>query len=198
FSYRIELPYDVPSGGNPLTVGIASHRVPADYRYFTVPKLGSRAYLTARISEWGRYNLLPGDANLFLENTYVGRSTINPQSVSDTLSFSLGRDQSIVVDREKLEEFEERNFFGNRVTQSFAWEISIRNTKEQPVRIEVNDQVPVSQHEDIEVSLTEDSGAEYNRQTGMLRWVLQMSPGQTRTLRFEYEVEYPRGRRISF
>lgn len=198
FSYRIDLPYSVTSGGNPLTVEIDRHDVPADYRYYTVPKLGNRAYLTARISEWDQYNLLPGDANLFLENTYVGKSAINPRSVGDTLSFSLGRDESIVIEREKLREFEEKNFFGNRVTESFAWQITVRNSKDQPARVEVRDQIPVSQHEDIEVNLTEDGGAEHNRQNGTLSWVLQLPPGEARTLSFEYEVEYPRGRQITF
>jgi len=198
FSYRIDLPYSVPSGGNPLTVQIAAHDLSADYRYYTVPKLGNRAYLTARVSDWDRYNLLPGDANLFLENTYVGKSTINPQSVGDTLSFSLGRDESIVVERTKLREFEEKNFFGNRVRETFAWEISLRNTKNQAIRISVEDQVPVSQHEDIEVSVNERSGAVFNRQNGKLTWQLNLDPGETRNLRFEYELEYPRGRTVAY
>lgn len=198
FSYQINLPYDVPSGGKRLTVEINNNDLAADYRYMTVPKLRNQAYLTAQVGEWSQYHLLPGEANLFFENTYVGKSQINPNSVGDTLAFPLGRDESIVTERKKLEEFEERNFFGNRVTESFAWEISVRNTKDMPVKINVEDQIPVSQNEDIEVSLNESSGADYNQQTGMLSWELQLPPGETKTLRFDYEVEYPKGRQVNF
>ncbi len=196
FSYRIDLPYDVPSGGKPLTVAVKNNDIPAQYRYYTVPKRRSEAYLTARMSEWDQYNLLPGEANLFFDNTYVGKSSIDPRSVGDTLSFSLGSDESVVVEREKLREFKEKNFFGNKVRESFAREISVRNSKDQPIEIEVLDQVPVSEHEDIKVSLKESSGAQYNRQTGMLTWKLQLGAGAAETLRFVYEVEYPEGKKI--
>lgn len=194
FSYKIELPYNIPSAGKPLTVEMKRHEVPAGYRYYTSPKLRSAAYLTANISEWGEYNLLPGEANLFFENTYVGKSNINPRVVADTLTFSLGRDESVVIERAKLREFEEKNFFGSRVRESFVWEISIRNSKNQPVVIEVEDQVPVSQHEDIRVEVNERSGADYDRSNGRLLWKLEIGPNQSRKIRFEYEVEYPRGK----
>lgn len=196
FSYRIDIPYDVPSGGKPLTVAVKNNDIPAEYRYYTVPKRRSEAYLTARISEWDQYNILPGEANLFFGETYVGKSSIDPRSVGDTLSFSLGSDESVVVEREKLREFKEKNFFGNKVRESFAREISVRNSKDQPISIEVLDQVPVSENEDINVSLQESSGAHYNRQTGMLTWQLQLGAGETRELRFVYEVEYPEGKPI--
>ena len=198
FSYRIDLPYDVPSGGKPLTVEINREEVPAEYRYYTVPKRSGKAYLTAKISDWDQYDLLPGMANLFFEDTFVGQSRVDPRSVGDTLSFSLGRDESVVTERVKLKEFEEKNFFGNKVRQSFAWEISVRNSKGRAIRIDVKDQIPVSRHEDIEVSLEESSGASYDRQTGMLEWGLRVEAGETEKVRFEYEVEYPRGREVRF
>lgn len=197
FSYRIKSPYDVPSGGKPLAVEINRAEIPANYQYFAVPKKRNAAFLTARISDWGQYNLLPGQANLFFENTYVGKSSINPRAVGDTLSFSLGKDESIVVEREKLREFEEKNFFGGKVRETFAWEISVRNSKDKSIRIEVTDQLPVSQHEDISVSLEKASGADYNDETGKLTWQLQLDSGETERLRFEFEVEYPRGKEVN-
>jgi uncharacterized protein (TIGR02231 family) len=198
FSYRIDLPYDVSSGGKPLAVEINREELPAAYRYYTVPKRRNAAYLTAQITNWDQYNLLPGDANLFFENTYVGRSSIDPRSVGDTLSVSLGQDQSIVTDRTKLKEFEEKNFFGNKVRESRAWEISVRNTKDRPIYIEVMDQIPVSQNEDIKVSLKRASGANVDSQTGMLTWQFQLGAGEVRNLQFEFEVEYPRGKQVNF
>jgi len=198
FSYNIDVPYSVPSGGNPLTVDIQRHEMDAVYRYFASPKLQQRAYLTARIPNWQEYNLLPGETNLFFENTYVGKTSINPQVTGDTLAFSLGKDPSVVVDRTKLREFEEKNFFGSKIRESFAWQIEVRNTKKQPVQIEIEDQVPVSQNEDIEVDLIEGSGADFNRETGRLAWNTTIAPGETYTVRFEYRIEYPRGKQVRY
>jgi len=198
FSYQVEVPYNVPSGGKGVAVEIKNSDIPAQYRYYTVPKRREQAYLTARVTDWNQYNLLPGEANLFFADTYVGRSSINPRAMGDTLSFSMGRDESVVVDREALREFEETNFFGNKVRKTFARKISVRNSKSKPVDIEVLDQVPVSQHEDIKVSLKEGTGARHNRQTGILTWQLQIKPGDTKELRLVYEVEYPKGKDIDY
>ncbi|MDX1671293.1 MAG: mucoidy inhibitor MuiA family protein [Balneolaceae bacterium] len=196
FSYQINTPYKVQSGGKHLTVEIKRHQVPASYRYYAVPKMQHKAYLTARVSDWHDLNLLPGNSNLFFEKTYVGKSNINPQVIGDTLTFSLGSDKSVVIERNKLKEFREKNFFGNKIQETFAWEIAVRNSKDKAVEIQLEDQIPVSTDENISVSLNSRSGARYDRTTGKLYWTLTVEPGETRKVSFEYLVEYPRGRTV--
>lgn len=198
FSYHLEIPYSVESNGREVTADIRNHQIEAGFRYLAAPKLRKKAYLTARIADWDQYNLIPGPASLFFEDTYVGRTPLNPRVTGDTLAVSLGEDKGVVVERDKRREFEEKNFFRNRVRETFSWEITLRNTKDQPVDIEVNDQVPVSTNEDISVSLEERSGAEYNRDTGLLTWDLTLEPNETRNLIFTFELEYPRGKTIQY
>ena len=65
------------------------------------------------------------------------------------MNISLGRDQGIVIKREKRKDFTSDQFIGGNRIETRSWEISLRNTKKLPVHIVVNDQVPISQNKDI-------------------------------------------------
>ena len=60
--------------------------VPANYKHYAVPKMDKDPYLLAEIADWEKLNLLPSDANIIVEGTYVGKSFIDPNSTTDTLT----------------------------------------------------------------------------------------------------------------
>lgn len=186
----------IESGNERSRLTLEEYSVPADFTYFSVPKIQEGAILLANIPEWEETFLLPGSAMLHLEGTFVGETYLNPQTVSDTLEVSFGRDSGIVVTREKAGELSERSFFRNRVTQTIAHEISIRNTKGYPVEIELMDQIPVSVREEIEVTATELSGGELSEETGFVNWLLTVEPSEMITIELVYEVRHPSGQNI--
>src|SRR5690606_6033198 len=110
--FNISLPYTVASTPKPTVVDIASHQVPATYQYATTPKLDRDAFLLARVTGWEAFSLLPGEANVFFEGTFVGKTYVDPNNVEDTLNVSLGRDKRIVVEREKVKDFTSRRTIG--------------------------------------------------------------------------------------
>ena len=65
----------------------------ANYQYSVAPKLDLDAFLIAKATGWEDFSLLPGEANIFFEGTFVGKTFIDPNSIKDTLSISLGRDK---------------------------------------------------------------------------------------------------------
>lgn len=195
--FEIGLPYTVKSASQPVTVDIQKYEVPATYRYATVPKLENSAFLLARITGWNQYNLLPGEAQVFFEGTYVGKTYIEPREVNDTLAVSLGRDLRVVVKREQKKDFTSRKVVGSNIREMMAWEISLRNTRNEPVTITVEDQVPVSRNNQIEVTLMDAGGARYNKDSGKLIWDVTLQPNESRKLNYSYEVKYPKGKQIN-
>jgi uncharacterized protein (TIGR02231 family) len=171
--------------------------VNATYDYSTAPKLDQDAFLIARATGWEEFSLLPGEANIFFEGTFVGKSFIDPNSIKDTLSISLGRDKRIVVKREKIKDFTTRRAIGSSTREAFAWEISVRNTKSEAARILVEDQVPISKNSQIEVTVLDVGGAKHNKDTGKLVWDLNLQPNETRKVIFKYEVKYPKDRQLT-
>jgi uncharacterized protein (TIGR02231 family) len=169
----------------------------ADYIYSVAPKLDRDAFLIARATGWEEFSLLPGEANIFFEGTFVGKSHIDPNNIKDTLSLSLGRDKRIVVKREKLKDFSSKKLIGTNQRAAYAYEISIRNTKTEPVRIIVEDQIPVSQNSQIEVAVADTGLAKYNANTGKLTWEMNLQPTETKKVVYKFDVKYPKDKTIA-
>lgn len=195
--FDIALPYTVASSARPVVVDIRNYDMKADYIYSVAPKLDADAFLMARATGWEEFNLLPGEANIFFEGTFVGKSFIDPNSIQDTLAVSLGRDKRIVVKREKLKDLTSKSFLGSSRKESYSWEISVRNTKTDAVKIIVEDQVPVSQNTQIEVTTVDLGGAKYNKDTGKLTWEVELKPNETRKLVYKFDVKYPKDKQVS-
>lgn len=195
--FVISIPYTVSSSNKPTLVEIGNHEVTASYQYAVTPKLDGDAFLMARASGWEDLKLLPGSANVFFEGTFVGKTLIDPGSIKDTLSLSLGRDKRIVVKREKVKDFTSRKAIGANIREMYAYEISVRNARQEPIKIVVEDQVPVSRNSLIEVSVTDTGGASWNKETGKLSWTWTIQPTDTKKTTFKYEVKYPKDKQVS-
>lgn len=193
-SFVIDVPYDVYSNGQAQAIQLQSYTLNTAYSYTTVPKYSSSAYLIGKVTDWNELNLLPGNANLIVENNYAGTSYIDPHSTNDTLTLSLGKDERIVTKRERINEEGSRSFLGSTQAREYTYEISVRNSRQQAVDIEVKDQYPLSNEQDIEITLNETSGAINNQEEGELTWNVNLKPGETKKLRFSYTVKYPKGK----
>jgi uncharacterized protein (TIGR02231 family) len=195
--FDIALPYTVNSASKPTMVDIRNHELKADYIYSVAPKMDRDAFLMARATGWEEFSLLPGEANIFFEGTFVGKSFIDPNNIKDTLAISLGRDKRIVVKREKLKDFSSRKLIGTNQRASYAFEISVRDTKTEPVKIIIEDQIPVTQNSKIEVTTLDTGLAKYNKDTGKLTWEINLQPSETKKMVFKYEIKYPKEETIA-
>ncbi len=196
FTFDVSVPYSIPPDGKIQTIEIQRASSPAEYRYVTIPKLSSMAYLTGNITDWAKQGLIGGEATLYFDNAYVGKSFIDVNQLKDTLMVSLGVDNSILVKREKRKDYTSKRTLGANKTETYSFTITIRNNKLNPIRIAVNDQIPVSSNSGIEVEALELSAGRLNRQTGEIRWDLEIKPQETRELVFTYSVRYPKDKTI--
>ena len=190
--FNISIPYTIPSTNKTVNVKIQKVELPADYRYYCIPKLSLDAFLQARITGWEELNLLAGSVNVFFDGTYVGKSYINPQSLSDTLDISLGKDQSIIVKRTKIKDKTGKLILSSSKKMNVGWEISIRNNKSEKIQITFMDQLPISRVEDIEVTLNTKDGVKYNKDNGFLQWDEEIDSKKSITKKFDYTVKYPK------
>jgi uncharacterized protein (TIGR02231 family) len=193
-NFDLDLLQNVPSDGQPHVVTIKETTIPADYEYHIVPKLEKDAFLLAKITEYGKYNLMRGTANIFFEDVYLGQSTLDPAVITDTLLLSLGRDKQIGIKRERLTN--ESKKMGNNIREELTFEISIRNNKNVSIPITVLDQIPLSNNEKLEVELTESSSARYYKPYGSLRWQQELAANKTVKFRYTYQVKYPKDHSI--
>jgi uncharacterized protein (TIGR02231 family) len=195
--FEISLPYTVNSASKPTVVDIRNYEMKSSYEYAVAPKLDVEAFLLAKGTGWEEFNLLPGEANIFFEGTFVGKTFIDPNNIKDTLSVSLGRDKRIVVKREKLKDFTSKKLIGANQRETYAWEISVRNTKTEAVKVVVEDQLPISQNSQIEITATDLGGAKQDVNTGKLTWMLNLQPNETKKMTYKFEVKYPKDKQVN-
>ena len=194
--YTLEELFSVKSDGEMRTTDMVEYELDALYEYYCVPKLDADAFLVAKILHWDEHNFLEGEANLFFEGKFIGKSILDTRSTSDTLSLSLGRDGNVLVTREKKKDFTSRHVVGSNQKSMVAYEISIRNKKSQPLTIVVEDQIPLTNDKDISVDKVEDSDADYDTQTGLLKWRKEIAPGKTEMINLKYAVRFPKHSRM--
>jgi uncharacterized protein (TIGR02231 family) len=184
----------VPTNGKQQVATLKEVSVEGIFKFYAVPKLDKEAYLLTEISDWEKLNLLAGEANIIFEGTYVGKSFIDPASTNDTLNLTLGKDKRVVVKREKMVDFSSVKFMGSNKLQTITYELTVKNNKKDAISFILKDQYPISTNKEIEVELLESSGAEINKEIGVLTWKLQLAPGESKKVRISYSVKYPKGK----
>lgn len=195
--FEIKTPYSVSSDNKNITVEVERYNLPAYYEYYCVPKVDKDAFLLANIVDWEKYNLLEGEANIFFENTFIGKTILDVRYSSDTLSLSLGRDKNVQVSREKVKESFKKQFFGNKKEETRSWKIAVKNNKKQPINFVLLDQIPVSTMEEIEVIPENLSGGALSKDKGEVKWRFIMKPATMNELELKYKIKYPKERTLS-
>lgn len=193
-TYDIDLPYDIPTNGKEQIATLKETSISSIYKFYAVPKLDKDAYLLTEINDWEKLNLLPGEANIIFEGTYVGKTFIDPASTNDTLNLTLGKDKRVIIKREKLTDYSSVKFLGSNKLQTITYELTVKNNKKEPIFMILKDQYPISTNKEMEVELEESSNAEVNKEIGVLTWKLQLAPGESKKLRMSYSVKYPKGK----
>ncbi|ESU29030.1 hypothetical protein FLJC2902T_10650 [Flavobacterium limnosediminis JC2902] len=195
-SFDIDIPYDIVSNGKKHSVALKEIKLPASYKYYAAPKLDKEAFLLSEITDYGKYNLLKGEANIIFEGIYVGKTWVNPGQTSDTLNLSMGRDKKVSIKREKVADKSGTKFLSSKKEQTFTYDIIIRNNKKETASIKVEDQIPLSTDKEIEIEVKDKDGAKMNSETGLLIWEISLKPNETKKIRLSYLVKYPKDKTI--
>jgi uncharacterized protein (TIGR02231 family) len=187
----------VATGNNRQTFRISTHEIPAQYRHYAAPKVSRDVYLLARVYDWGKLNLIAGKARIFYDNTYVGETYINPKQTTDTLDLSLGIDPGIAIERTRIKDYSEVKTLNNHKRETLALQIKVRNSRSKEISLLLEDQVPISSNNEIEVELKETTGGIFDEQTGKLSWQFNIKPEETVVKKLTYSVKYPKDRIIN-
>jgi hypothetical protein len=195
--FDIAIPYDIPSNGKEQGVELKEYKVPCTYRYYAAPVADKATYMLGQLQGWEKLNLLPGEASIMVEGTYIGRSFIDPGSTQDTLNLTLGQDKRIVIKREKVADFSSVKFLGSNKKEVFTYQLTVRNNKKEKAELLLKDQYPISTDKDIEVELLDSGGATVNNDNGVLTWKLELAAGESRTYRISYSIKYPKDKTVN-
>lgn len=172
--------------------------VEANFKYHTVPKLNNQVFLMAFVKNWQNLNLISGEANIYFEDNYIGKTNITSNYVKDEFPISLGVDERIVVKRIKLEDKTAQKSFNSNKWETESYEISIRNNTKENIELEVLDQIPLSENQKITVKTLNIGDGSYDDKTGSILWNRKINSGAAEKINFSYEVKYPKEMQIQY
>ncbi len=195
--YKINLKYNIRSNNERHIVGIAKKSLKSNYSLALVPKLDNNAFLIANCTKWEDLNLIPAKARIYYDGTYVGQSYIDPTAMEDTLKLAMGRDNSVTAIRKTLKKKEKERIIGDSKEKEVHYEITIRNSHGYSIEIKIEDQIPVSNNEDIKVEPFGIDKGKLNENTGIIVWEEKLKAGSTKKINFGYKVKFDKNKQVT-
>jgi uncharacterized protein (TIGR02231 family) len=196
YEFDIKQPLTLSSDGKTTTTEIARYQLPASYQHLGIPRADTDAFLMADATDWQQHSLLEGEANVYFENSFIGKTILDPTVANDTLHFSLGRDNGIRIQRTKVSARSSRRLLASTQEQNMTWRITVKNSRQEAVSLTLQDQIPVSENSNITVTTEELSGGQLDKSTGIVVWQLQLQPNEQREFIVQYRVKYPKSRNL--
>lgn len=182
---------NIPNDGNPQKVTIFNENYPSHPEYIVLPRLVSFAYLQAVVTNpLTGATLLPGKANIFRDNTFVGTTQLENIAPGQEFKLNLGIDEGLKIERELVERQVDKKLIGNQRRTSYAYRLMITNLRQVSASLTLKEQLPVSRNEQIKVRLTLTNPKVQLGEMGLLEWVIELPPQGKQELYYQFVVEH--------
>ncbi|MEG4806972.1 mucoidy inhibitor MuiA family protein [Microcoleus sp. F8-D3] len=191
-SFQVGGSTKIPSDGTPHKVTIFSENYPFKPEYIAVPRLVSFAYLQAVVvNPLTGATLLPGKANIFRDNTFVGIVKLDNVSPGEEFKLNLGIDEGLKIERELVERQVDKKLIGQQRRTSYAYRLNVTNLHQVQIHLTLKEQLPVSRNEQIKVRSTLTNPKIVAGEMGLLEWVMSLPPQAKQELYYQFVVEHP-------
>lgn len=197
-SFAIAKKYNFKAGLMPFMVDITTYDLTPEYLYRCAPKKEEQVYSIARIKEWEKLNLIDGEASIYNNGAFLGKTYIKPSDIEDYLELPMGVMENIFVKHKLLSELSSKKFLAGGTVSTFDYEIKIKNISAEKVTVEVIDQVPVSETSSVKADVLEmTEGGDKDALTGKIIWKVELNTATEKIVALKYSISYPRGYRRS-
>lgn len=197
--YEVEMNYSIKSGEKAKIIPLEEKKANSFYKYNAVPKKEKIVYLSALLPSWEDMDLINAKAKIYIDESYVNDSYISTNQTSDTLSIPIGKEKRVVIDRKvSFTQPKKFNRKGSILETTVTIDITAKNNKDQAVNLRIDDQVPVSNIEEISTEKNEISGAVIDEKTGLLYWDLNLNALESKAFTIKYTIRYPKTTKIAF
>jgi len=195
--FVIAKPVDIPADGSRQNSLIALERVPVKAGFVTVPKLSPGVFLKSEVINATSYPLLAGEMNVFNDSAYVGRSYFKAVAPGEKFDLFFGAVDSVKVKRQVAKVRKDAGILAGNLL-SWKCSVELENFRKEEIALSLFDQIPVAGNQEIKVAIKDVQPDNFEPlQEGKIVWKLLLKPGEKKTVTYQIEVEYPKGRVIS-
>ncbi len=180
----------VRQDGRAVRVPLAAQTLAAAEKIMCAPEKNPNAIHALAMINTGKLPLLPGRVAIYQDEAFLGHTDVDFVADNEAFSLVLGVADGVKVKR-VLDRRNSTLARGERTKMEVAFDITVENLYKAAVDVDLMDRVPVSQNRDIRVYRVrvEPEGKPDDR--GLLQWKLHLAPGEKKSYRLEYSLEYP-------
>ena len=191
-TFHLDHPNDIPSDGNPHKITILAEDYPCRLEHTAIPKLVNCAYLRAHVTNPPQGAvLLPGSANIFCDQTFIGTTELGHVFPGQTFPLDLGIDERLKLERDLVEREVDKHLIGNLRRTTFAYRITITNLRDRSIYLTLTEQLPVSCNEQIKVRLTRTEPQTQVAELGILDWEIVLPAQTQKEFYYQFILEHP-------
>jgi uncharacterized protein (TIGR02231 family) len=167
-----------------------------------VPVLDPTGFLEASFKQTEDAPLLPGRVAIYRDGAFVGRGQMAAAGKDETVRLGFGADDKIKIERTtvKRNEGSAGLIVTTSKTDERSFKTTIRNGHDFPIRVAIEDQLPVSENEDIQVEMLSSSTpptmTNLRDKRGVLEWAFEAKAGEVRDIGFAWRVRWPKDKGI--
>ncbi len=197
-TFQISGDSNIPSDGNPHKVTILNEPIPCQFTYLAMPSLVSFAYLQANAQNRSDgATLLPGKANIFREQVFVGTTDLENIAPSQDFKINLGIDEALKLDRTLIERQADKKLLGSNRRITYAYRITVTNLTDRPIKLDLHDQIPHSRTDVIKVKLNKITPTIALGELGRLHWHLDLAANRQIEVYYQFAIEHPENAQIT-
>jgi uncharacterized protein (TIGR02231 family) len=201
-TFRIPGRVSIGAAEGAKSLRIATATIAPDLLVRSAPVLDPTAFLEASFKQAEDAPLLPGRVSIYRDGTFVGRSRMAAAGKDETVRLGFGADDKIKIERTVLKRNE--GSAGLLVTTSKtderSFKTTVRNGHDFPIRIAIEDQLPVSENEEIVVemlpSTTPPTSTNLRDKRGVLEWAFEAKAGEVKDIGFAWRIKWPKDKGV--
>ncbi|CCE07124.1 conserved exported hypothetical protein [Bradyrhizobium sp. STM 3843] len=204
FQTAFRIPGRVTVGANDgaKSLRISTATITPELIIRSAPVLDATAYLEASFAQTDDAPLLPGKVSIYRDGMFVGTGRMAATDKDETVRLGFGADDKVKVDRAVLKRNEGSAglIVTTAKTDERAFKTTVRNGHDFPVKVAIQDQLPVSENEDIQIemlpSTTPPTSTNVRDRRGVLEWMIDAKPGAVKEISFAWRARWPKDKTI--
>ncbi len=177
----------IASDGRPLRIEVGRLTVEATIDRVLFPELARVAHLRATATLTRGGPLLAGPVRIARGQSLVGRARLDFVGKGEPFEVGLGTDDGVRVRRSQTDQRETTPVTGTQKIKR-AVKVFLSNLSGEARRVLVTERLPVSEIDDVEITLTTAGGFRNEGKDGFLQREVDLPANATKTLEIAYEL----------
>ncbi len=170
------------------------------YYFETVPESSGKVFLMAKTSNRTELPWLGGEAQVFLENEFIGKVDIPDTPVDKEKNLVLGIAPDMTAKKELVKKYHDTSgVFGGNTRIVYSYKITVENNSKEQREIIILDNFPVSNSKEIEVAVKnlsmqflsdEEIKKTTEYQQGIRKYIIDLAAGAKKEITYDAVITY--------